>query len=156
MKTYGGSVCWDVSCDDCVRANSSVVSNRNAAENFCTRPDIDVAANNRNITAGPRADSHLLENQAINADHGIWMDHDTIWMGQKKSATNLTVQGNVSPGYSAPKPMTERRNFANEQRQHAGLGVPSLIEANCREQFTARMPELLWSLARPIRDIGAD
>ena len=105
----------DVSRDHGIGANAGVVSNCDLAQDFGTGSDVDMPANGRKIVTRARANCHLLENQAIDTDHGARVDHDPVGMWKEQAAANVTVQGDIGTGYHAPEPMPKDENFADKK-----------------------------------------
>ncbi len=66
--------------DHSIRANPRVWFQNDAAQYFRSSPNVHVTAEpwRSHTTAG--SDRHLLEDQAIDADFGLGVDYDAIWV----------------------------------------------------------------------------
>ena len=65
-----------------------------------------------------RANRNLLENQAIYAYLGSWMNYNAIWMGNEKAAADIARKWDVGSGNCTPEPVAEDKPFQDELRRN--------------------------------------
>jgi hypothetical protein len=95
-----------------------VVANRDRPNQLRSGADIDVTAEARH-TAFCRANGHLLEKEAIGTDLGIWVDNDSIRMGDEETARDFAAEWDISARHHRPEAMAEHR--------HLGAKTPTTL-----------------------------
>jgi hypothetical protein len=51
------------------------------------------------------SNGHLLEDQAVYTNLGLWMNYDSVGMGNQQPPADVAGQGNVSTCHDAPEAM---------------------------------------------------
>ena len=83
-----------------------MVADRYWPDDFCARPDIDMAANRR-ATLPVCTNCHLLKEQAIRTNPAVGMNNDAVWMRNYKTTADLAIKRNVGAGYRGPEAMAQ-------------------------------------------------
>ena len=99
--------------------------------NLGSGADIDVPIYNGGSRNTACPDGHLLENQTIYSNLCIGMNDDPIWMRNKKTTSNPTVQRNVGASNHAPKLVTNNSNLSHYVRFDTSTASPMLIAPDC-------------------------
>ncbi len=137
-------------------ANSSMRTDLDRTQNLRARSDVNVASDLGNPALVAIAQSHLLEDQAVDANFRVGMNNNAVRMWDEEAAPDLTGQRDICAGDDAPKAVAQDKNFAEKITEEAAASAPKLIASDRKKKLPPRIPELPWNLARPIWSIGAD
>ena len=79
--SYGGRPAQYILGDNGVRSNSCVWPNSHRSQDFGAGADVDMSADFGYPRSIPTSDCNLLKNQAIYANLGVRMDHNSVRVG---------------------------------------------------------------------------
>jgi hypothetical protein len=85
-----------------------MVAEANPTDHFGARSDVNVSAQRGHATVR-HAQRHLLEDQAVGADHHRRVDDDPIGVRQEEATSYARVDRDVGAGYSLPEPVAKHR-----------------------------------------------
>jgi len=139
--------------DHGIRTDACMVAYPDRPQNLGARTDVDMTADSGHATV-VGADGDLLEQQAIRADLGVWMDDEAIRMRQQQTASQLAIQRNVGASHHAPASVPQYRANPRQCPPEAARRVVTLIGANTGQQSSRWRPfKPPLALPRPIRVI---
>jgi len=99
----------DVRDYDRVRADLGVVADAYRSEDASAGADVDVPTDlGDTLWLGSRSDGDLLEDEAVRADSGLWMDDNAVGMWEEQAESQLAVQWNFGAADRAPEEMGNR------------------------------------------------
>jgi hypothetical protein len=142
--------------DDRICANSGMRADLHRSEYFRTRPDIDVASDLRDSAQPAAAQSHLMEDQAVDANFRVGMNDNAVGMRDEQAAPDLTGKRDICAGDDAPKAVAQDKNLAEKNTEDTSASAPKLMASDRKKKLPPRIPELPWNLTRPIWNLGAD
>lgn len=149
---HRGSSRWHVVEDNRICSDSRAIPDHYPPEDLGPRPNIDAASNSRNPRDAGDANRHLSGDQAIWSNHGIWMDHHTIGVGEQQPAADPRIDRYVRRTNDAPEAVLEHRQLAEQRAEDSPAMPPFLVTAYRAEEATRRIPIAPSALLpRPIR-----
>ena len=140
----------------CVGADHCMVAHDNGTEQLGTGTNVNMTSNNGCATRCNGSKGHLLKNQAIGTHSGIRMEHDSIWMGQKKPPLDTTIQRNIGTTDNAPKPVSDHCPVSQRETPPP-RDAPALVVPDAGQQPFAGVPlEKTQLLSLPVGFRRAD
>ena len=118
---------FDVSCDDRVGAYPGMRPDFDGSKDLGAGSNVDMVTDPGNSGPTSSADRNLLEDQAIDPNLGLWVNHDAVGMGDQKASPDATGQGDVRTRDRAPKSMPQHQPFPQHIRRDAVSALPALI-----------------------------
>jgi hypothetical protein len=154
VNSQSNGVAIDVFNNYGIGTNAGSRADHDGSQDFRSRADVDVVPDPREAEAISGANSNLLENQAIYANPGIWVNHDAVRMGNQEPSANIAVEGNVGTRNSAPKPVANDEPFAQNHRGGAFTFAQALILADRPQELASGIPKPAGCFPRPIGGLG--
>lgn len=75
-----------------------MIADDDCAQDFRTRAKINMVPDTWDAGSFPNPDSHLLQNQTVDANCGIRMDHDPIGVRHEQAATDFAIDRDIGAG----------------------------------------------------------
>jgi hypothetical protein len=147
---------WNVCNYDGVSADRGVCAYPDRTQDLGACTHIDVPGQHRDAAFLSRADGHLLENEAVGADHCAGVDHDAVGMRQHQPAPYPGIHWDFGTGNGAPEPVPYQGPTASDPSQRCAVVTELLVVANCAEQpFAGRPFTRSNDFPGPIRNFAA-
>ncbi len=83
-------VAVDIGNDYRICANSSMRTDPDRTQDLCARPDVNVTSDLGNPALLAVAQSHLMEDQAVDANFRVGMNNNAVRMWDEEAAADLT------------------------------------------------------------------
>lgn len=130
---------WDIAHHHGIRSDHRVIPYDDRSEEFGSRSNVNMTADNRCPSRFHRAQGHLLKDQAVGADASIRMYHDPIRVGQSQPTPDLAGHRNVCAGNGAPEAVPEHRQKPQGRKPPTACS-PALVVTDAGEQAFAGAP----------------
>jgi hypothetical protein len=141
--------------DNRIGANPGVRADFDRSQNLRAGTDVDMVSDHgeaRNISS---SDGNLLKYKTVDANAGARMDHNSIWMRNEKSPTEIGIKRNIGACHHAPKAMPNDKPFEDGASERVPFVLQALIAANSQEQFSPWIPKAPGRFSCPIWDLRA-
>src|SRR5258706_12699386 len=110
--------------------DSGVRADLDGHQNFRTGANIDVAGNVRKAAGVSYPDRNLLEDQAVDANFGCWMNDYPVGVRNQQATTDLTVERDICARNDAPKRMPHDKYLAEGPTDYSPTLMPGLVATN--------------------------
>ena len=140
--------------DQRVGADLGVIADHDIAEHSSARANIDATSYDWSARLSTGSQRHLLKDQAVWADAGSGVNHDSVWVRDQQAPTDFALEGDFGCGDDRPEPMLQRPCLLHQAGGGAFSLAPGLILADRLEKSSAWVPKGARYFARPIWQVG--